>query len=70
MLSPDKTLGKNIAYYRKELNLTKEKLAVITGLWPGYLSDVETGRKVPRIDTIARLAAELRVTIDELVGIP
>nr|WP_242833831.1 hypothetical protein [Desulfosporosinus sp. OT] len=30
---------------------------------------METGRKVPQINTIARLAAGLGVTIDELVGI-
>ena len=65
---PNETLGKRIARYRKDRLLTQVKLAAITGLYPRYLSDVETGRKIPSIHTLARLAAELRVTIGELVG--
>ena len=68
MLIPNETLGKRIARFRKERLLTQVKLAELAGLWPTYISDVETGRKIPRIDTIARLAAGLRVTIGELVG--
>lgn len=65
---PNETLGRRIARFRKERLLTQAKLAELAGLWPRYISDVETGRKIPRIDTIARIAAGLRVTIGELVG--
>jgi len=68
MLIPNETLGKRIAHHRKELKLTQAELAALVGLYPKYLSDVETGRKIPRMDTIARIAAGLRVTIGELVG--
>jgi transcriptional regulator with XRE-family HTH domain len=40
-------------------------LALISGLYPRYLSDIETGRKVPQFHTLARLAAALGVTIDD-----
>jgi len=69
LLIPKETLGKRIAHFRKERKLTQAKLATITGLYPKYLSDIETGRKIPRFDTISRLAEGLRVTIGELVGI-
>ena len=64
----NETLGKRIARFRKERLLTQSKLAAITGLYPKYLSDIETGRKIPRFDMISRLAEGLRVTIGELVG--
>ena len=68
MLTPNNPLGKNIVHYRKELKLTQAKLAANTGLYPRYLSDIEAGRKIPRIHTLARLAAGLGVSIEELVG--
>ena len=68
MLIPNETLGRRIARLRKEWLLTQVKLAEHAGLWPRYISDVETGRKIPRFDTIARIAAGLRVSIGELVG--
>ena len=68
MLLPNETLGKRIAHYRKERQLTQEELAAITGIPSKHLSNIETGRKVPRIPTLARLAAGLGVTIEELVG--
>ena len=67
MLLPTETLGRRIARFRKERLLTQVKLAELAGLCPRYISDVETGRKIPRMDTIARLAAGLRVSIGELV---
>ncbi|MDO0822087.1 helix-turn-helix domain-containing protein [Desulfosporosinus nitroreducens] len=68
MLLTNETLGKRIAHYRKERNLTQVNLATSIGIRPGHYSDIETGRKVPRIHTLARLAATFRVSIDELVG--
>ena len=68
MLLPNKTLGKNIAHYRKERKLSQAKLAAIVGMEDNHLSRIETGRVVPGIITLARLAAELGVAIEELVG--
>jgi transcriptional regulator with XRE-family HTH domain len=61
------SLGENIAHYRKEQQLTQEELATISGLYPRYLSDIETGRKVPQIPALARLAVGLGVSIGELL---
>ena len=68
MLIPNKTLGKNIAHYRKERKLSQAKLAAIVGIEDNHLSRIETGRVVTGIITLARLASELGVAIDELVG--
>jgi len=68
MLLPNETLGKRIAHYRKAHQLTQAKLAAIAGIPSKHLSDIETGRKVLGINMIARLAAGLGVTIEELVG--
>lgn len=68
MLLTNETLGKRIAYYRKKCKLTQVKLAAIAGTPSRHLSDIETGRSVPRIHTLARLAVALGVPIDELNG--
>jgi transcriptional regulator with XRE-family HTH domain len=67
MLLTNETLGQRITHYRKERPLTQAKLAAIAGIPSKHLSDIETGRKVPRITTLARLAVGLGVTIEELV---
>ena len=68
MLLPNQTLGKNIAHYRKELKLSKAKLAAIAGMSSNHLYCIEAGRKVPGIITLARLSVGLGVSIEELVG--
>ena len=67
MLLPNQTLGKNIAYYRRERKLTQTELATVTGIPSRHLSAIETARRFPQINTIARLAAVLGVSIKELV---
>jgi len=69
MLSPNQTLGKNIAHYRKELKLSRAKFAIVVGMDPNYLYCIEAGRKYPQICILARIAARLSVSIDELMGI-
>jgi len=69
LLIPNDTLGKRIARFRRERNLTQAKLAAIVCMEENHISCIETGRKVPRMDTVARIATGLGVTIDELCGI-
>jgi transcriptional regulator with XRE-family HTH domain len=66
---PNKTLGKNIAYYRKERKLSQAKLAAIVGMGDNHLSCIEIGLKYPNICTLARLAVGLGVSFEDLVGI-
>jgi len=67
LLVTDEALGKRIAHFRKKRQLTQARLAAITGIRPKHLSDIEKGHRV-RIYTLARLAAGLEVSIDELVN--
>ncbi|WP_075366438.1 helix-turn-helix domain-containing protein [Desulfosporosinus metallidurans] len=69
MLLTNETIGKQIAHHRKKRKLTQKELAANIGLPYRYVSDLETGRRVPRIHTLARLATGLGISIDELVGI-
>ena len=66
MLLPDKTLGRRIAYYRKERKLSQSKLGAIVGMEDNHLSCIEIGLKYPSIHSIARLAIGLGVSIEEL----
>jgi len=67
LLLTNKTLGKNITYYRKWRKLSKAKLAAIVGMEPNHLYCIEYGLKYPQISIIARIAAALGVSIKELV---
>jgi len=69
MLLTNESLCQLVAQYRKDRQLTQVELATIIGIRPRHLSDIETGRKVPRIHTLARLADAFGVSIDELSGI-
>ena len=69
MLLPNQNLAKNIDYHRKELKLSRAKFAAIVGMDPNHLYCIEAGRKYPQICILARIAAGLGVSIDELVGI-
>lgn len=57
-----------VAYYRARAGLTYKDLSKHTGLSVGYLSDIERGRTQPTIDTIAKIASALGVTLAELFG--
>ena len=68
MLLISQTIGKQIAHYRKELQLTQKELAAMVGMDANHLYCIEAGRKHPQISILARLAAGLGVPIDELSG--
>jgi len=67
LLLSNEALGKNIAHYRKERKLTQANLAASVGMKANHISHIETARNVPGIHMLARLAAGLGVSIDELV---
>jgi transcriptional regulator with XRE-family HTH domain len=47
--------------------LTQSELAARVGLAPNHIVRLESGEKaVPRFDTVARLAAELGLSLDEI----
>ncbi|MCM1567971.1 MAG: helix-turn-helix transcriptional regulator [Roseburia sp.] len=60
-------LGTRIRYYREELGYTQEKFAELVGLSPNYLSALERGVKLPKLQTFIRIANQLQISSDLLL---
>jgi len=52
---------------RKRENVTQVELAEKLGIHQQTISRYEAGKKIPQVDTAARIADALGVTLDELV---
>src|SRR5690349_2160277 len=61
------TLGPRIRKLRKARDRTLDSLAQEIGLTKGYLSKVETGRQVPPLATLSKLAKALGTDLASLV---
>jgi len=61
------TLGKRIKKLRKSQDRTLESLAQEIGLTKGYLSKMETGRQVPPIATLSKIAHALGTDLSTLL---
>ena len=58
----------NLQYIRVSKNLTLRELSNLSGLSDGYISELETGKKVnPTFETLTKLSNALGVTIPELL---
>jgi transcriptional regulator with XRE-family HTH domain len=65
------SVGERIAFYRQRRDLTQAVLAGMVGRSEDWLSKIERGeRQARRLDLLADLARELRVTLGDLVGEP
>lgn len=62
------TLGKRIAYLRKQRNMTQDDLAEKLMVSPQAVSKWETGQSCPDIALLPDLAKELGVTVDCLLS--
>ncbi|MBR2647122.1 MAG: helix-turn-helix transcriptional regulator [Clostridia bacterium] len=62
-----KTLGQNIAYYRKEKGLTQEKLAEICDVSPQAVSKWENELACPDIMLLKKLSRTFGISVDELL---
>lgn len=49
-----------------EKNLTRRQVEILTGIPRSTISDIISGRTSPRMDTMERLAAGLKVRISDL----
>ena len=56
--------GNRVRAARERLGITQEDLAARVGMSPSHMSIVERGVKVPRMDTVVKLANELDVSAD------
>ncbi|MEM7565912.1 MAG: XRE family transcriptional regulator [Pseudomonadota bacterium] len=61
-------LGPLMRRRRRSLGLTLSETAAASGLSTGYLSQVETGKAVPTLGTLAQIAAALSVGLDYFVA--
>jgi DNA-binding XRE family transcriptional regulator len=57
-----------IRVWRAHRGLTREALAAAAGVSPSYLSEIETRRKPGSLDAMIKLAAALRVPLDDIAA--
>lgn len=62
-------VGKNIAKFRKEKNLTQEELAKKINVSPKTISSYENNHNLPNIEILISLSQELGVSINEILEI-
>jgi transcriptional regulator with XRE-family HTH domain len=67
--SSTESFGARLARLRKERGFTQVELAEKVGMIQALISDYERDKLRPYADVVARLAAALSVTADELLGI-
>lgn len=57
-----------IRVWRTHRGLTREALAAAAGVSPSYLSEIETRRKPGSLAAMMKLAAALRVSLDDIAA--
>ncbi len=60
-------MGQRIRQRRRELRLTQERLAEYADISAAFVGHLERGEKTPSVETLARLAEVLDVSLDFLV---
>jgi transcriptional regulator with XRE-family HTH domain len=63
-----RVVGRRISELRKEIGISQEEMGYRAGLHRTAAGELERGIRVPRIDTLLKVAAALEVSIGELVG--
>lgn len=58
----------NLKKFRLEQNLSRQKLAEKVGVSVGLIYFYETGARNPGIKVASKLAKELNVTLNQLIG--
>ncbi|MBQ9743959.1 MAG: helix-turn-helix transcriptional regulator [Clostridia bacterium] len=56
-----RVFGTNVRNYRKEKNISQEKLAELSGLHRTYISDIECFRRSISLDNIQKIADALEI---------
>lgn len=56
-----KLIQENIKKFRKQQNLTQEKLSELCGISTDYLSEIERGKKVPSLKRLIKIVETLNI---------
>lgn len=62
-----KRIGLNIMFRRKELQMTQETLANLSGVSRSRISDIERGREFFKISSLMLIAEALQIDYRELL---
>jgi DNA-binding XRE family transcriptional regulator len=57
-----------VRVWRKHRGLTRETLAAAAGVAPSYLTEIETRKKPGSFDALAKLAAALNISLDDIAA--
>jgi DNA-binding XRE family transcriptional regulator len=57
-----------IRVWRRHRGLTREALAASAGVAPSYVTEIETGKNPGSFDALAKLAAALKITLDDIAA--
>ena len=60
--------GQRLRMHREARGLSQEKLAELADLHWTYISGIERGRRNPGLNTLARLAHALNLSLEELLA--
>lgn len=60
-------IGENLAQARKRADFSQEELGVMASLHRAEVSVLERGIRLPRIDTMIKLAGALEIPLDQLI---
>lgn len=60
------SVGTAIRAWRKKADLTMGQLGELAGVDPGFLAYIETGKKAPSLETLAKIARGLSVSLADL----
>jgi transcriptional regulator with XRE-family HTH domain len=61
--------GERLRELRQKAGMSQEAVAQASGLTKAYISNMETGIKVPSLTTILRLAVSLRCRVTALTSV-
>ena len=61
-----KDFGKRLAAVRRAKNLSQEELASRAGLHAVAITYIETGKRLPKLNTVHKLATGLGISVEEL----
>ena len=62
------TIGEKIKYYRKQIDITQDRLAELTGIHPVSIRKYETNKMQPQPPQLEKIAAALGVSYNALNG--